>query len=103
MVRRRTRTRKKPAYGGSPAKKSGAWIVLVLGALVVVNLYVFVWDKKTSITAIKDIANNPPTAVIQNQPLEAPPPIVAPPVAPPLAIEGKVGKGATLGRALKKS
>ncbi|MBA3459290.1 MAG: hypothetical protein H0T46_04970, partial [Deltaproteobacteria bacterium] len=43
--------------GAQPAKKGGAWVVLVLGALVVVNLYVFVWDKKTSVGAIKQQAD----------------------------------------------
>jgi len=103
MVRRRPRTRKKPAYGGAPASKSSAWIVLVLGALVVVNLYVFVWDKKTSVAAIQKIANEtPPTATIPSLPLEPPPP-VQPASAPPQATEGKVPKNATLGRVLKKA
>ena len=61
MVRRRTRARKKrtvyPALNAAPAKRSGAWLMLVLGALVLVNLYVFVWDKKTSIGAIQKKAS----------------------------------------------
>ena len=110
MVRRRPRTRKKPAYGGSPAKKSNAWIVLVLGALVVVNLYVFVWDKKTSIAAIKQQAElTPPAAALPQQPLEPPAPVALPTVAAPAPvpahdlIEGKVGKNSTLGKLLRKS
>ena len=55
MVRRRSSARKKravrPAYvssvGGPPARRSGGWVALILGALVLVNLYVFVWDTKT--------------------------------------------------------
>src|SRR5690606_22015935 len=72
MVRRRTPARKKrtvsggrreamrlhvgPALGGSPAKKSNIWVLVVLAGLVLVNLYVFVWDKKTSVAAIKQKA-----------------------------------------------
>ncbi len=95
-------------------------MVLVLGALVVVNLYVFVWDKKTSVGAIKEQAANAPkapAAAIPSAPLvphsETPAPSgtapggkLAPapaPVGPPGTIDGKVGKSDTLGRLLKKS
>ena len=91
-------------------------MLLVLGALVVVNLYVFVWDKKTSVSAIKreaEAAGRPttstPAAQLPSQPLVAaqtpgPDGGVAPaPVAPPGVIEGKVDKGDTLGRLLKRS
>src|ERR1043165_2136019 len=59
MVMRRRTSRKKRSIrplgnlGGPPAKKPGGWVALILGALVVVNLYVFVWDKQTSVGAIK--------------------------------------------------
>ena len=57
MVRRRTSSRKKrtayPALGAAPARKNNAWVILILAALVVVNLYVFVWDKKTSLGAVQ--------------------------------------------------
>jgi len=111
MVRRRTSRRKKrTAYsslGTAPAKRSGALVLLILGALVVVNLYVFVWDKKTSVAAIKEKAHAAPVLAIPTAPLDsagsahelAP----APPVGPPGAVEGKVGKNDTLGRLLKKS
>jgi murein DD-endopeptidase MepM/ murein hydrolase activator NlpD len=87
----------------------------VLGALVLVNLYVFVWDKKTSVGAIKreaDRASATPTAMLPSRPLteagvpaagSAAAPIVAAPVGPPGVIDGKVGKSDTLGRVLKKS
>ncbi|MGE0400685.1 MAG: peptidoglycan DD-metalloendopeptidase family protein [Kofleriaceae bacterium] len=92
-------------------------MALVLGALVVVNLYVFVWDKKTSVGAIKEQAESKtptPTAALPSAPLDsvAPPApgsaaittSAAPaPVAPPGVIDGKVGKSDTLGRLLKKS
>jgi murein DD-endopeptidase MepM/ murein hydrolase activator NlpD len=43
----------------------------VLGALVVVNLYVFVWDKQTSVGAIKREADRAtPTAMLPSRPLE---------------------------------
>ncbi|MBA3537986.1 MAG: hypothetical protein H0T79_00005, partial [Deltaproteobacteria bacterium] len=83
-------------------------MVLVLAALVVVNLYVFVWDKQTSVGAIKAKAEDP-TLAIAARPLD--PAIEAPatllnasaPVGPPGAVDGKVGKSDTLGRVLKQS
>jgi murein DD-endopeptidase MepM/ murein hydrolase activator NlpD len=91
-------------------------VVLVLGALVIVNLYVFVWDKKTSVGAIKREAESKssPAAALPSQPLMAPnaPPTagsaalaepLGAPVGPPATIDGKVGKSDTLGRLLKKS
>jgi murein DD-endopeptidase MepM/ murein hydrolase activator NlpD len=112
MVRRRTSPRKKRAayqsLGAAPAKRSNAWVLLILVGLVFVNLYVFVWDKKTSVAAIKDRAEKTPVA------MEMAPAPLAPaldatgsaaqaPVGPPGAIEGKVGKSDTLGKLLKKS
>jgi len=109
MVRRRTHRRKKRAayasLGAAPAKKNGALVLLVLGALVVVNLYVFVWDKKTSVAAIKQKATAVPTMTLPATPLDSgsAQAAAAAPVAPPGAVEGKVGKSDTLGRLLKKS
>lgn len=119
MVRRRTSPRKKraayhtlgPSLGAAPAKRGGGWILLVLGVLVVVNLYVFVWDKKTSIKAVQQKAeaagsgSATPTLSIPAAPLVAAAPNDAAPapIAPPGVIEGKVGKSDTLGRLLKKS
>jgi murein DD-endopeptidase MepM/ murein hydrolase activator NlpD len=128
MVTRRRTARKKRAartlgnLGGPPARKTGGWVALVLGALVVVNLYVFVWDKQTSVGAIKREADRAtPTAMLPSRPLEeagvrsAPavavqiPAVpgtaagVAAPIGPPGIIDGKVGKSDTLGRVLKKS
>ena len=97
------------SLGGPPARRSGAWVLLVLGALVVVNLYVFVWDKDTSVAAIKREAEaKTPAAALPSQPLIAPaPPSPLPatpaPVGPPGVVDGKVAKGDTLGRLLKKS
>lgn len=120
MVRRRTPKRKKrttyhtlgPSLGAAPAKKNGAWVLLILGALVVVNLYVFVWDKKTSIAAVKKHADevgsgSNPSMAIQAAPLVSPTPVAggsaAAPVGPPGTVEGKVGKSDTLGKVLRKS
>jgi murein DD-endopeptidase MepM/ murein hydrolase activator NlpD len=97
------------SLGGPPARRSGAWVVLVLGALVVVNLYVFVWDKDTSVAAIKrEAESKTPAAALPSQPLIAPVPAsplpaTSAPVGPPGIVDGKVGKGDTLGRLLKKS
>ncbi|HEY5927002.1 MAG TPA: M23 family metallopeptidase [Kofleriaceae bacterium] len=82
-------------------------MILILAALVVVNLYVFVWDKKTSIEAIHTKAHAAPALAIPAAPLPAPPDpgsAAAPaPVGPPGGIEGKVGKSDTLGKLLRKS
>lgn len=108
MVRRRTRARKKrtayPALGAAPAKRHGAWLMLVLGALVLVNLYVFVWDKKTGVRAIKQQAEAhtaTPAMSIPSAPLSDTPMPAA--VAPTTVVEGKVAKSDTLGKVLKKS
>ncbi|MBL9017526.1 MAG: hypothetical protein JNL83_25275, partial [Myxococcales bacterium] len=120
VTRRRTKGKKRTAYpalGVQPARRGGAWVILVLGALVVVNLYVFVWDKKTSVGAIKQQADaaspKAPAAALPSQPLVMPPPgseasaaklpAAAAPVGPPGTVDGKVGKSDTLGRLLKKS
>jgi hypothetical protein len=112
MVRRRTRARKKrtayPALGAAPAKRGGAWLMVILGALVLVNLYVFVWDKKTGVRAIKQQAeaHTGPSMSLPSAPLPAAAPDAAPvpaPVAPATVVEGKVAKSDTLGKLLKKS
>jgi murein DD-endopeptidase MepM/ murein hydrolase activator NlpD len=97
------------SLGGPPARRGGAWVLLVLGALVVVNLYVFVWDKETSVAAIKrEAESRTPAAALPSQPLIAPAPAsslpaTSAPVGPPGAVDGKVVKGDTLGRLLKRS
>jgi murein DD-endopeptidase MepM/ murein hydrolase activator NlpD len=125
MVTRRKTARKKRSarplgnLGGPPARKTGGWVALVLAALVVINLYVFVWDKQTSVGALKAEAERAtPTAMVPSRPLEVsaqplPGPAVETPAAgpgaepapigPPGVIDGKVGKSDTLGRLLKKS
>src|SRR6185503_17884483 len=117
VMRRRTSRKKRSArplgnLGGPPARKPGGWVALVLGALVVVNLYVFVWDKQTSVGAIKREADRAtPAAALPARPLEEPArpltgsaaPGAPAPIGPPGVIDGKVGKSDTLGRVLKKS
>ena len=112
--RRRTRRKKTSGrqsiglsnLGGAPARRGGGLVLLVLAALVAVNLYVFVWDKETSVGAIKRNAEAAKPAAIPAQPLDATAsalPSVAAPVGPPGVIDGKVGKSDTLGRLLKNS
>jgi len=115
MVRRRTQGRKKrtayPPLGAAPAKSSGGFLILILGALVVVNLYVFVWDKKTGVAAIKREAEakSLPAMNVPNAPLPPAPGTgsdggsAAAPIAPPGIVEGKVEKADTLGKLLKRS
>jgi hypothetical protein len=86
MVRRRTSARKKrtayAALGAAPAKHGGGWVILVLGALVVVNLYVFVWDGRTGVRALKEQAEakSAPTLTV--------PAAALAPVAEPTAPQG---------------
>jgi murein DD-endopeptidase MepM/ murein hydrolase activator NlpD len=114
MVRRRTQSRKKrasyPTLGAQPARSSGGFLLLILGALVLVNLYVFVWDKKTGVAAIKREAEakSLPAMNVGNAPLAptgpgAGAPDASAPTAPPGIVEGKVEKSDTLGKLLKRS
>jgi murein DD-endopeptidase MepM/ murein hydrolase activator NlpD len=119
MVGRRKTRRKKTSGrsiglslhhgGGQPARRGGGLVLLVLAALVIVNLYVFVWDKDTSVSAVKRTAEaaTKPAAAVPSQPLDSSTaPAIDPaaaPVGPPGIIDGKVGKSDTLGRLLKKS
>ncbi|HEY6039015.1 MAG TPA: hypothetical protein VIV58_32255 [Kofleriaceae bacterium] len=90
------------------------WVLLILGVLVVINLYVFVWDKKTSVRAIAQQAHNAqPALSVPSAPLVAPPPAVpaadghlpallrGTPMAVGTVIEGKVAEHDTIGRLLK--
>jgi hypothetical protein len=98
-----------PGLGAAPGRRSGAWLVVVLGGLVFVNLYVFVWDKHTGVAAIRDqAAHAAPAMALPTVPIS--PPVATdaglaavPAVAAPPAIEGKVGRSDTLGKLLKKN
>lgn len=81
VTRRKAKGKKRsvaPTFVGrgldpAPARRGGAWVALVLGALVLVNLYVFVWDKKTSVQAIKREAQSKtatPSAALPSAPLD---------------------------------
>lgn len=116
MARRRTSARKKrsAAYTGlrraqrAPAR-NGFLVAVLIGALVLVNLYVFVWDKKSGVRALKQKA----AAVQPGQLSAAAPPVVR--VSDPArlsasleprqrqVVEGKVGKADTLGKVLRAS
>jgi uncharacterized iron-regulated membrane protein len=88
--------------GSGPARKSGLWVLLVLGVLVVINLYVFVWDKKTSVRAIAQQAHNAqPALAVPSAPLIAPAPAAVPAAERGTVIEGKVAEHDTIGRLLK--
>ncbi len=96
--------------GRSPTRRTSGWVVLVLGGLVLVNLYVFVWDKETSVSAIADAAKSKPAAVLPAAPLVTPAPLtpnpqnrVGAPGGPPGTASGAVRKSDTLGRLLKRS
>jgi hypothetical protein len=91
------------AAGSGPARKSGLWVLLVLGVLVVINLYVFVWDKKTSVRAIAEQAHNAqPALAVPSAPLIAPAPAAVPAADHgSTVIEGKVAEHDTIGRLLK--
>jgi murein DD-endopeptidase MepM/ murein hydrolase activator NlpD len=108
MVDRRARARKKSTFltldGRPPPRRGTLRLLLLLGAMVLVNLYVFVWKDGTSIRAVKARA-----ADLGSAPLDRPAP-VTPPVADPNAganaaprgvIEGKVEKNESLGKILR--
>ncbi len=91
------------ANAASPARKNGLWVLVILGVLVVINLYVFVWDKKTSVRAVAEQARNAtPQMAVPSAPLVQP----AAPAQPARAddvtnVEGKVGANDTLGKLLR--
>jgi murein DD-endopeptidase MepM/ murein hydrolase activator NlpD len=116
MVDRRPRSGKKtPVRRISPARSGTIRLTLILGALLLVNVYVFFWRDSTSIPAVMDKAASlgkggpvdeaaAPEApgiaaaatggeVIPDEPAPAP---------TTTSITGEVGKGDTLGKILKK-
>lgn len=115
MARRRTAARKNKSatYAGlrrsqrAPARH-GFWLLLLLGALVVLNLYVFVWDKESGVRALKHKAESTqPAMKIADRSLRSPQPAqvdraVRPP-QPAHAVEGRVVKAETLGKLLRRN
>ena len=109
MARRRTAARKSKSAAytglrraqGAPAR-NGFLLLVLLGALVVLNLYVFVWDQKSGVRALKQRAEaTQPAMKISDRALTAPAPASAP--EPAQAVEGKVEKADTLGRLLRRN
>jgi hypothetical protein len=105
--------RKKPARMGA-TRHANVWVLAVLGGLVAVNLYVFVWDKKTSIAAIQERAENQPAMTINRPDGEridfgsgsatpASAGSASAGVHNPGTITGKVAKSDTLGKLLKRN
>jgi murein DD-endopeptidase MepM/ murein hydrolase activator NlpD len=118
MTRRTARKKKAfPDLGPAPRSRNGLWVALLLGALVLVNLYVFVWNKETSLAAVRDKAKSGPTMTIPtaggalngNAGAEGTGPLAglaqraAGDAAALGVIEGTVGNGDSLGRLLKRS
>lgn len=118
MTRRTARKKKAlPELGPAPRSRNGLWVAILLAALVLVNLYVFVWNKDTSLAAVKKRAAESPPAMVPGpqtaldaQPGAPPGPLAglsqqaaadAAALGRPV-IEGTVGNGDSLGRLLKR-
>lgn len=120
MVATSRRTRKKSTTIAPPARRGNLSLVVVIGALVLVNLYVFVWRDGTSLGDVKKTAN---AASIQGTGTGLPAGSDAPAAggsddeaatgqvtaadegpaeAAPTAITGTVGKADSLGKILKR-
>lgn len=86
----------------APARRGTLRVFFMLGVLVLVNLYVFVWRDGTSIGAVKAKAAN-----IGQERLDPPPPPVPAAVTAaeaesgPRTVDGKVAKGESLGKILR--
>lgn len=118
MTRRTARKKKAlPELGPAPRSRNGLWVALLLAALVLVNLYVFVWNKDTSLAAVKKRATEAPPAMVPGTQTALDAQAAGP--SGPLAgldqraaaeaeglarpvIEGTVGNGDSLGRLLKR-
>ena len=110
MVDRRPSSRKKSTVltldGRPPARRGTLRLLVLLGAMVLVNLYVFVWKDGTSIRAVKARAADLGTTSLDRVPVAPTPPgpgVAAPgdPPVPTGVIEGKVEKNESLGKILR--
>ena len=107
MVDRRSSPRKKTARAAlvevgarPPAARGTIRLFFMLGVLVLVNLYVFVWRDGTSIGDVRAKAQNIGSAPIDSGPKPPPLPVAAPVVTGPRTVEGVVAKGESLGKIL---
>ncbi|MBK9031378.1 MAG: peptidoglycan DD-metalloendopeptidase family protein [Myxococcales bacterium] len=73
----------------------------MLGVLVLVNLYVFVWRDGTSIGDVRAKAQNIGAVPIDTAPPAPPAPVAAELAAGPRVVAGKVAKGESLGKILR--
>ncbi len=110
MVDRRSPSRKKTAVltldGRPPARRGTLRIFVLLGVMILVNLYVFVWKDGTSIGAVRSKAANLGDAPLDRGPAPTPPPapaveVAGAPAPPRGTIEGKVEKNESLGKILR--
>ena len=107
MVDRRSASRKKSTLvtldGRPPARRGTLRLLVLLGVMVLVNLYVFVWKDGTSIRAVKARAADLGTAPMPSSAPTPPPPVDNPaaPAPPTGVIEGKVEKNESLGKILR--
>lgn len=112
MVEGRSSSRKKSARATlvevgarAPARRGTIRLFFMLGVLVLVNLYVFVWRDGTSIGDVRAKAQNIGTAPIAPTPAPIPPAgsgagsLEAP--TGPRVVAGKVAKGESLGKILR--
>ena len=76
-----TMTRPRGSLGGAPARNGSVGLIVVMAGLVLVNLYVFLWRKGTSVPAVKRAALNEPLegAATAAPPKPATPVVTAPP------------------------
>jgi murein DD-endopeptidase MepM/ murein hydrolase activator NlpD len=102
MVDSRFRSGKKSI---SPARRGSIRLALLLGALVVVNGYVFLWREKTSIPAVMEKAKEAEKAPAPapTGPADAAADGDAAAATAAARVEGEVSKGDTVGKILKAS
>ena len=109
MVDRRARARKKTNVltldGRPPARRGTLRVLLLLGVMILVNLYVFVWKSGTSIRDVRAKAAEVGTTTLDRRPAPPPPPVEPGAAGQAIArgtIEGKVEKNESLGKILRQ-
>jgi hypothetical protein len=110
MVDKRSPSGKKTARrpvlelgGKAPARRGTVRLFFMLGVLVLVNLYVFVWRDGTSIGAVRAKAQSIGTVALDAPPAPIPEVAAAPIESGPRTVAGKVAKGESLGKILRGS